>query len=115
MPRSRLAHYLRTERLRSGLTQKELAELFGVSRSVITKAEGTRPPSLEVLLMTEIVFGSSQRELFPGMYARLGSKLLMRAMAIDRQLAAFDSPVAFKKRAFLGALLNRANAKSHQP
>jgi transcriptional regulator with XRE-family HTH domain len=115
MPRSRLSNYLRTERLRSGFTQRELGELFGVSRSVITKAEGTRPPPMELLLLTEIVFGSSQRQLLPGMYARLGRKLLIRALAMEQRLIGFDDPVSRRKCAFLGALIKRANAKSSQP
>jgi len=114
MPRSRLHNYLRTERLRSGFTQSELADLLGIGRAVISKAEGTRLPPLKLLLMAEIVFGSSQRELFPDMYVRLVSKLLMRAAAMQQRLVSLDDPVSHKKRAFLGQLIERARSKLPQ-
>jgi transcriptional regulator with XRE-family HTH domain len=115
MPRSRLHNYLRTERLRSGFTQQELADLLGISRAVITKSEGTRSPSLELLLVTEITFGSSQSELFPGLYVRLVGKLLMRATAMEHRLQGLDDPVSRKKRLFLGQLIERAKSKLPQP
>jgi transcriptional regulator with XRE-family HTH domain len=114
MPHSRLNNYLQTERLRSGFSQRELAELLGVSKSALTKAEGTGPPSRKLLVMTEMVFGSSQRELYPDLYAQLERRLLVRALTMDDRLIGTDNPVARRKRAFLGELIKRANANSHK-
>ncbi len=114
MPQLSLANYLRTERLRSGLTQREVGELLGVSRSVITKAEGDRPPSLQLLLMTEVMFGTTQRELFPGLYARLERRLILKALAIEHRLIGKDDPVSRRKCAFLGELIKRAQPNHSQ-
>lgn len=43
-------HHLRTARVRSGLTQAQLAELAGCSQADISKYEkGTRPSRLDVI------------------------------------------------------------------
>ena len=108
MPRSRLSNYLRTKRLRAGFSQQELADLFGMSRSVVTKAEGARPPTLRLAVVIEIVFGRPAVELFPGFYSRLQRAVLMRALAMEQKLIGRNDPTSRKKRALLSELINRA-------
>ena len=107
MPRSRLSSYLRTERLRSGLSQRELAELFGIGRTAITKVENGRKPTLEVLLAAEIVFGRSSHELLPLLHESLRDEILLRAVAMDFGLADRSDHVSLRKRAHLADLINR--------
>jgi transcriptional regulator with XRE-family HTH domain len=112
MPRKRLSSYLRTERLRAGLSQQELADLFGMDRSVVTKAEAARPPTLRLAIAVEIVFGLPTGELFPVHFAKIQRGVLKRALIMEQALAGRDDPAARKKRALLGALINRANNNS---
>jgi transcriptional regulator with XRE-family HTH domain len=115
MPRSRLSNYLRTERIRSGFTQRELGKLLGVSRAAISKAEGVRLPPKALLFLSEIAFGSSQRSLFPDECARLERALLLRALAMEGELQSRSDAVSSKKRAFLGELIKRAQANPIHP
>lgn len=108
MSRSRLSNYLRTERLRSGLSQRELGELLGFTDSIIGKVEiGRRKPSFEIVLMTEIVFGRPRRELFPELVEAIEDAVLLRAVAMEDRLALRKDAVSKRKRAHLNALINR--------
>lgn len=107
MPRSHLSSYLRTERLRSGLSQRELGELLGMSRSAITKMEGERQPTVRIVLATEIVFGRHSRDLFPRLYDDLQYEVLMRAIAMQYRLAERTDAVSRRKHSHLCELINR--------
>lgn len=107
MRRPRLTSYLRTERLRSGLSQRELGELLGVSRSAVGKAESGRSLAFEYVLTAGIVFDRGPRDLIPAVYEALEYEILLRAVALDARLSAYDDPVTRKKRGLLGALINR--------
>ena len=107
MSRSRLANYLRTERLRSGLSQRELAQVLGMSRSAIAKMEGARRPSLHLVLAAEIAFGRAPRDFIPGFYEALQDEILLRAVALEFELGDRSDAVSMRKRAYLGALINR--------
>jgi transcriptional regulator with XRE-family HTH domain len=110
MPRSQLSSYLRTERLRAGFSQRELAELFGMGRSVVTKAEGARQPTLRLVVAVEIVFGRPAPDLFPAVYARLARGVLKRALAMEQRLIGREDAVSRKKLVLLGELINRAQS-----
>jgi transcriptional regulator with XRE-family HTH domain len=107
MPRSRLSDYFRTERLRSGLSQRELGELFGLSRHAVTKLENGRLPTLELAFAAEIVFGRSHHELLPLFHDTLKEEILLRAVAMDIRLADASDHVSLRKRAHLADLINR--------
>lgn len=111
MPR-RLSSYLRTERLRAGFSQQELADLFGMDRSVVTKAEAARPPTLRLAIAVEIVFGRSGLDVFPAHYGRVKKDVLKRALALEETLRGRDDPTSLKKRKLLGALIDRAQDNS---
>jgi transcriptional regulator with XRE-family HTH domain len=108
MSRSYLSNYLRTERLRSGLSQRELGELLGFTDSIIGKVEiGRRKPSFEIILMAEIIFGKPRRELFPDIVMAIEDAVLLRAVAIESRLALRTDAVSKRKCAHLSALINR--------
>lgn len=107
MRRSRLSSYLRTERLRSGLSQKEFAELLGLSRSAVSKVEGAERPSLQFMLGAEIIFRSTPREIFPALYEALEYEILLRAVALESRLSERTDAASMRKRRHLGALINR--------
>jgi hypothetical protein len=80
-----------------------------MDRSVVTKAEAARPPTLRLAIAVEIVFGQHTGELFPVHFTRIQRGVLKRALAMEQALAGRDDPASCKKRALLGALINRAN------
>ncbi len=61
-----LANTIRQCRFHRGeMTQKELAELIGVSRQTVNAIEGSKyPPSLEVAFRIAYVFGASIEDIF---------------------------------------------------
>lgn len=107
MTRCRLANYLRTERMRAGLSQRELGELLGVSRSWISKQENETSRTVELSLAVEIVFQKHARELFPAMVDALEHGILMRALVMEHRLTYRQDRGALKKRKHLAALINR--------
>lgn len=105
----KLFNYLRAFRKRSGLSQEELALLFGVeSGSVIWNYEhGRRLPSLVNLLAYEFVFQTSGRELFAGLYERNGERIIKRARKLAKKLDAQPrTDVVARKRRFLKILVD---------
>ena len=64
-----MASYLRTHRLKSGMSQSELAELVGiVSHQQVSQHErATATPSLTAALSYQFVFRVPMTELFPGL------------------------------------------------
>ena len=108
MPRLRLSNYLRTERLRSGLSQREFGELMGLSGSRIALAEADqRKQSVRVVLMAEIIFGRPHRELFPELVESMKDSILLRAASLEARLFLRTDAVSKRKRAHLNALINR--------
>jgi transcriptional regulator with XRE-family HTH domain len=84
----KLSSYLRSFRKRSGLSQDELAFLFGAeSGTVIWNYEqGRRLPGLRNLAAYEFVFQSGVRELFAGFYEETGLQIVKRAERLIREL-----------------------------
>lgn len=108
MPRSRLANYLKTERLRCGLSQREFGELLGMTGSAIGKVERNRcAPSLDLALAAEIVFGQPTCDLFPDLYELFEQEILLRAVALEFRLSGQRDAVSERKRSHLSALINR--------
>jgi transcriptional regulator with XRE-family HTH domain len=65
-----MASYLRSHRLKSGLTQRELAELVGLiaHHQVSQHERSIAIPSLLAALSYQAIFGIPIIELFPGAY-----------------------------------------------
>lgn len=71
MPSKPLQHYLQSNRLRTGLTQTEIAFLLDLkNRDAVSKHENanTTPP-LDVLLCYELLHDTPIRELFAGRFS----------------------------------------------
>jgi transcriptional regulator with XRE-family HTH domain len=88
MAKKRLASYLRTERKRAGLTQKEIAFLVGAkNRAQISRFERLRRlPTTETLLAFMIVFRKNPADLIPGLYDRLLKLVRLRASELHEEL-----------------------------
>jgi DNA-binding XRE family transcriptional regulator len=69
MPGTELTSYLRSHRMRAGLTQQELAEIVGfIANHQVSKHERSRSvPTLLMSLSYSAIFRVSIEQLFPGM------------------------------------------------
>lgn len=87
---SKLEHYLRASRKRSGLSQSELAYLLGSkTRNQVSRYERrSHVPPLRVALALQALFGTPVSELFPGTYQSAKTDLRRRARALARKLRA---------------------------
>jgi len=99
MPHKRLKNYLLTCRKRSGLSQRDLAFLFGCkSGAKVTRYERfVRNPNLRTALAYEAIFGTAVRELFAGAYSEVEAETRKRAAELSRKLQA-EKPDRLTKR-----------------
>lgn len=108
--------YLRTARLRSGLTQKEVAHLLGLkSGSHVGRLERlTRSSTLSAVLSLQVLFGIEPRALFPRLYAEAEEAVMARAASFYEEWEALTDPRSVAKRELLKEMLSRvtgANSK----
>ena len=109
----RLDNYLRTYRLRWGLTQPELARLLGIkSASHISRLErGKRQPTAAVIIACIVIFGGQAAELFPAIFAVIEEDVIRRAYEFYLDLQGKPGKTVRLKLDFIQALLNRAPAQ----
>lgn len=86
---AQLSNYLRTFRKRTGLSQADVAYLFGRERgSKISRYErGDRMPQLTTAIGLEIIYGTSLRKLFGGHYEAVERDIAKRARYMLRRYA----------------------------
>jgi transcriptional regulator with XRE-family HTH domain len=109
---SRIHSYLRTHRKRCGLTQDEVAFLFGCRTGTeVSRFEGlARKPNLATALACEAVFGIPAHELFPRARAEVEKEVAERARALANRLrtgSGRDTPRLRQKLASLKAIVGR--------
>jgi len=85
----RLAQYVKHERRRAGLTQADVAYLFGAkARTKISRYErGRYLPTLRTALGYEAMLGVPVAELFPGAYRDARRAIVSRARRRNEILA----------------------------
>lgn len=83
-----LQNYLRTFRRRSGLSQKELAELLGAaSGAKISRYENfSRVPCAATIFAYEVILGQPAEELFGGAYGAVRRSVQDRARRLSERL-----------------------------
>jgi transcriptional regulator with XRE-family HTH domain len=100
---------VRRNRLRWALSQAELAELLGVSQSIVSRVEaGDTVPDLQVSLSLQVVFGQSPRALFPALYGAVENRVMANAAELDRTLGAKRDHASEAKRRLLTGMAHRA-------
>lgn len=115
MTRLPLTTYLRTYRRRSGLSQEEVAFLLGTaSGTTVSRHEGgNRQPVLETGLAYEIIFGTSVRELYLGLYRKMEKRVQPRARRLlDTLLAQTAAPKRDRKIILLKQVLDGVRQKT---
>jgi transcriptional regulator with XRE-family HTH domain len=109
--------YLRSYRLRWGLSQKQLAYLLGWPRSeVISRVEKKqRPPSLKLVIACFILFGAPAAELFPDITAGVEAVVMARLWDYYEKIQGDGSRKTKKQIELLEDAIQRAKERSHQP
>jgi transcriptional regulator with XRE-family HTH domain len=104
-----LPNYLRTLRMRWGLSQRELATILGVSESALSLCETQeRRPTVNLLIGTEVIFGESARDAFPALYAQTERNIMHRTAALSKRLEHESDGVAKMKRKLLTEMIDRS-------
>lgn len=103
----RQPNHLRKHRKRWGLTQSELGELLGVSKSVISRYESGRPLPMEQLIACEIIFGIGTEDGAMKLLLAVEDGLSRRALTVHNRLEGRDDPASRKKLRLLAAIPSR--------
>jgi transcriptional regulator with XRE-family HTH domain len=106
-------NYLRSYRLRSGLSQGELAHLLGWKRAeVISRIEKKqRPPTLRLMIACFILFGAPAAELFPDISASIEVGVMARVWELYERIQGDPSRKTKIKIALLEGAIERADQR----
>jgi len=106
----RLARYLRPHRLRSRLTQEEIAHLLGYADgSLVSRIEnGIRNSRLLDAFALQVIFDVETTELFPLLFNESEEAVMRRANALFEDLQNIKSKTARAKIEFLNEMQARA-------
>lgn len=113
----RLARYLRPHRLRSRLTQEEIARLLGYADgSLVSRIEnGIRSSKLLDAFALQVIFDVAPTDLFPSLYNEAEAAVMRRANALFEDLQGAKSKAAIAKIEFLNKMQARAIARRRKP
>lgn len=106
-------HYLRSYRLRWGLSQVDLANLLGWSRpDFISRVEQKqRPPSLKMAIACFIVFGTHVHELFPDLFDGIEALVMSRVQEMYETIQGNPSRKTKKKIELFESAIERAEQR----
>jgi len=111
MASSQLPNYLRANRKRLALSQKEVAFLLGAAK-VCRYERFAREPSLRTALAYEVIFQRPARELFGGLHKALEKQVAARARSLGKRVNRESSKARHsRKRESISALAALAGCK----
>ena len=112
----RLGTYLRTQRLRWGLTQSELARLLGMkSATHVSRLErGKRKPMAATILASAFIFGSKASEIFPRLVGAIEDDVGQRAYELYQELQGNPSKATKLKLDLLEGISKRATPDANE-
>jgi len=110
-------NYLRSYRLRWGLSQGELAKLLGWKRAeVISRIEKKiRQPTLKLVIACFILFGAPAAELFPDISASIETDVMARVWEMYEKIQGDPSRKTRMKIELLEGAIERAKQRKHAP
>jgi DNA-binding XRE family transcriptional regulator len=110
-------NYLRSYRLRWGLSQGELAYLLGWSRSeVISRIEmKQRAPTLKLVIGCFVLFGAAAAELFPDLSSGIEADVIARAWELYEKIQGNPSKKTKKQIELLEGAIERAAQRTSKP
>ncbi|ANV99330.1 helix-turn-helix transcriptional regulator [Bradyrhizobium icense] len=108
-------NYLRSYRLRWGLSQGELAHLLGWKRAeVVSRIEQKqRPPTLRLVIACFVLFGAPAAELFPDISASIEADVMTRLWEMYEKIQGDPSRKTRKKIELFEAAIARAEQRKH--
>lgn len=113
---SKVHCYLRSLRLRWGLTQEELAALLPkASRNRVSRVErGLAPPNAGEILAYPLIFGVRPHVIFRRLSERTDEAVMQHAYRLHQKLEGKVDPKAVRKRELLDQLRDRAIKNAQQ-
>ena len=110
-------NYLRSYRLRWGLSQGELAHLLGWKRAeVVSRIEKKqRPPTLKLVIACFILFGAPAAELFPDISASIEIDVMARVWEMYEKIQGDPSRKTKMKIELFEGAIKRAEQRKHAP
>jgi transcriptional regulator with XRE-family HTH domain len=110
-------NYLRSYRLRWGLSQGELANLLGwKGAEVVSRIEKKqRPPTLKLVIACFILFGAPAAELFPDISASIDIDVMARVWEMYEKIQGDPSRKTKMKIELLEGAIRRAEQRKHAP
>ena len=105
-------NYVRTERRRWALTQREVAYLLGFeSRTSVSRIElGKCVPDLESALALEVLFGVAPRMMFPHIFGETEERVMRHAKVLYEAALKSTKPRERRKQALFELAVKRATA-----
>jgi transcriptional regulator with XRE-family HTH domain len=108
-------NYLRSYRLRWGLSQGELAHLLGWKRpEVVSRIEKKqRPPTLKLVIACFILFGTPAAELFPDISASIEIDVMARVQEMYETIQGNPSRTIKRQIELLESAIERADERKY--
>ena len=101
------------QRRRWALNQDELADLIGISQSVLSRLEKAEAsPDATLLFGLQVIFGLPPRAIFPGLYRKVEEAVMAAGAKLDQKIAHRRDHKAETKRRLLQAMAYRARGAS---
>ena len=108
--------FVRAQRLRWAVSQKDLARLLNRSPARVSRYEaGQDPPDLQTALGLQVIFGTSPRAMFPSIYSEIEEAVMVRAAELDQSLNGQIGHAAETRRRLLKGMAFRAKGSADQP
>jgi transcriptional regulator with XRE-family HTH domain len=116
MNKRRPLNYLRSHRLRWGLSQGELANLLGCKTAgVISRIEKKlRAPTLKIMIGCFVLFGTPAAELFPDISASVETDVMDRVWELYDKVQGDPSRKTKTKIELLESAIERAKQRMHK-
>jgi len=117
MKTRRPLNYLRSHRLRWGLTQGELANLLGCKTpGVISRIEKKlRAPTLNIVIGCFVIFGTPAAEVFPDISGSVETDVMKRVQDLYEEIQGDPSRKTKMKIQLLESAIERADRRKHEP
>lgn len=108
-----MIHELALLRRKHALTQTELADLIGVSQTLVGRLEAGEAPTLanlrlKVTFALQVVFGKKSGQLFEELFREVEDAVMRQAAVLDRALDGQVGRATEHKRALLADMVRRA-------
>jgi transcriptional regulator with XRE-family HTH domain len=117
MKTRRPLNYLRSYRLRWGLSQGELANLLGCKTAgVISRIEKKlRSPTLKIVIGCLVLFGTPAAEVFPDISGTVEADVMEKVWELYEKMQGDPSRKTKKKIELLESVIERVERRMHKP